>query len=186
MIRTGRIARGIAIENKRHPFGNSASALAGLNAEVRLADGLAGLRPCEAESLSICGMGGRRIVEILNAFPDRVPPNVTLQPNRHPELIRAWGIERGFRLVNECVADTNWAHQVFHFQRSDLPRDPAYEGLDRDAAILFGPLMLKRRDPALVRRLREEMQYFDGFDRIGNLAASRLSAIRRVSSSLGL
>lgn len=180
LLKAGRIDRGIAIENKRQPFENSVLALAGLRAELRFADGLEGLRVGEADSLSICGMGGESIVKILDAYPDRVTPTVILQPNRKPELVRDWGIRNGFHLLDECVADGHWMHQILRFQRSEIPDDPAYQGLDHHAALLFGPLMLKRWEPSFVRRLREERAYFRRFDRLSDESASRLAAIERV------
>ena len=180
LIETDRIQRGIAIENKRHPYENSAKTLAGLNAEVRFADGLAGLRPGEADSLSICGMGGRRIAQILGEFPDRVPTDVVLQPNRNPELVRAWGIQSGFHLVDECVARWNWSHHVLHFRQSELAADPAYDDVDLDAALLFGPLVISRREPEFVHRLGEEHRHLSSLHRLSERSARRLVAIRRI------
>ena len=56
LLAAGRIQRGIAIENKRQPFLNSQTTLQGVNADVRFADGIEGLKAGEADSLSICGI----------------------------------------------------------------------------------------------------------------------------------
>ncbi|MGB1707088.1 MAG: tRNA (adenine(22)-N(1))-methyltransferase TrmK, partial [Rubripirellula sp.] len=65
LLRSGRVKKGIAIENKQQPLLHSQQALVGLDAEVRFADGLDGLLAGEADSLSICGMGAENIVSIL-------------------------------------------------------------------------------------------------------------------------
>src|SRR6056297_785499 len=64
LLKSGRIEFGIAIENKTQPFLNSRKTLADCRADVRLADGLAGLQKGEADCLSLCGMGGRSMVRI--------------------------------------------------------------------------------------------------------------------------
>ena len=182
LLKAGRIERGIAIENKQQPFENSKSTLAGLQADVRFVDGLAGLRTGEADSLSCCGMGGESMVRILDAFPARVAPVVILQPNRRPELTRQWGLRSGFHLVDEQVAFGHWAYSILRFERADASSDPAYEGVDWDAALLFGPHMIKRWQPDFVARLREEKRYLTDLDRRNRDATKRLAAIERLLS----
>ena len=180
LLTSGRIERGVAIEDKQQPFANSKSTLAGLNADVRFADGLAGLRAGEADSLSCCGMGGESMVRILEAFPGRVPPVVILQPNRRPELTRQWGLRRGFHLLDEQIARGHWPYCILRFERADASADPAYEGLDREAALLFGPHMIRRWQPDFVAQLREEWQYLNGLDRLNRGTTRRLEAIERL------
>ena len=108
LLRSGRVAKGIAIENKQQPLFHSEAALLGLNAEARLADGLDGLVEGEADSLSICGMGAESIVSILSSHPKRIPELIVLQPNRRADLIRRWGIDSGFHLVDEQIAYAHW------------------------------------------------------------------------------
>ena len=182
LLKAGRIERGIAIENKQQPFENSKSTLAGLNADVRFADGLAGLRTGEADSLSCCGIGGESMVRILDVFPHRVPPVVILQPNRRSELTRQWGLRSGFHLLDEQVAFGHWAYSILRFERSHATGDPAYEGLDREADLLFGPHIIRRWQPDFVARLREEWQYLSGLDRLNRDAMKRLEAIKRLLS----
>lgn len=180
LLKAGRIERGIAIENKRQPFENSKATLNGLNAEVRFANGLDGLRSNEADCLSICGMGGESMVRILKASPERVPSLLVLQPNRRPDLVRRWGLQSGFHLVDEQIAIGHWAYLVLRFKRADASNDPAYDGVDREAALLFGPHVLKRREPEFAARLREEERYLTNLDRLGADAAKRLGLIKRL------
>ncbi len=180
LLKSGRIERGIAIENKQQPFVNSRRRLANLAADVRFGDGLAVLEAGEAESLSICGMGAESIVQILEAFPDRVPPRVFLQPNRQPELVRRWGLRGGFHLVDERIACGHWPYSILTFQCAADRDDPAYDGIDRDAALLFGPLNLRRRSAVLERVLREELEYLQRFDRMEPAGIRRRETIEAV------
>jgi len=156
LLNSGRIERGIAIEDKRSPFAKSKAALIDLNAEVRLGDGLAVLSPKEADSLSICGMGGETVVRILDAFPDRVPSIVVLQPNRRPELIRRWAQRSGFHLTYEQVLWGRYNYSILGFERAGTFNDPAYKGVEMEAGLIFGPLILKRRSPEFISLLRAE------------------------------
>lgn len=177
LLTASRIDRGIAIENKRQPHANSRATLAGLQAEVRFADGLAGLVAGEADGVSVCGMGGGAIVRILNAFPNRVPENVIVQPNRNPEVVRQWGIDRGFHLTDEQSAGGHWEYVILRFRRDNDRVDPIYDDIDRNAALLFGPHFCKRNDPQWRSRLQAEKQYLEKLDRLGEAMQQRSDAI---------
>ncbi|KAA5539058.1 SAM-dependent methyltransferase [Roseiconus nitratireducens] len=183
LLKSGRIRRGIAIENKPQPLENSSRSLRGLNAEVRFADGFAGLSVGEVDSASLCGLGGETIVRILDAFPDRVPDRVVLQPNRRPEWVRRWAIRSGFHLMDEQIARGHWDYPVLSFQRLGSITDPAYGGLDHEAALLFGPLLMKRMPRLVHDRLAEERLYLRKLQRLGPESAARLRVIERVLSA---
>ncbi|WP_442510365.1 tRNA (adenine(22)-N(1))-methyltransferase [Novipirellula sp. SH528] len=187
LLRSKRIARGIAVENKSQPYDNSCRALKGLCAEVRFGDGLAVIQPGELSSLSICGMGAESMVKILEAFPDRVPDHVVLQPNRQHELVRGWGLRNGFHLNEEQIAWGHWPYAVISLQRADVsdfdastPNDPAYADVDLEAALLFGPRILKRWEPTFVARLYEEQAYLEGLTQLRGDYEHRLHQIQKV------
>ena len=182
LLKSGRIEQGIAIENKETPLQNSRMTLAGLNAEVRFADGLEGLREGEVDSLSICGMGAASIVRVLNAFPERIPARIVLQPNNHPEIIREWGIKARSHLIDERLTTGKRSFLVMCFGRLGNESDAAYEGLDREAAVLFGPHFIRRRNPQFVERLRQERDYLKGLEGLETFASRKLAAIERILS----
>ena len=176
LLAAGRIERGIAIENKQQPLENSQRTLEGLAADVRLGDGLEAAKTDEANSLSICGMGGSAMVQILESHPDRIPPSVVLQPNNRPELVREWGLNGGFHLVDEQIAYGYWAYQVLTFAKSSDEPDAVYEGLDLDAALLFGPRIIRSESPEFVARLNEERDYLRRLDQLNEQSQRRLEA----------
>lgn len=185
LLRTERVRRGIAIENKRQPYKNSHAALAGLNADVRFGDGLEVLAAGEADSLSICGMGGQSIARILSEFPDRLPDFIVLQPNRRPELVRQWGLEGSFHLVDEQIARGHWPYTILSYKRADASPDVAYDDVDREAALLFGPLILKRFDDDFAAQLQEEQAYLRGFEQLADESRKRLLVIERILRDSG-
>lgn len=180
LLSSGQVELGIAIENKQQPFVNSQATLAGLNAEVRLADGLTLLESGEANSLSICGMGTPTIVGILQQHPQRVPHRVVLQPNKHPAPLRAWALEHDYHLVDEQIAIGFWSYVVLSFQKGDGRPDAAYHDVDREMALAFGPLLLQRRDKKLLDTLQREATYLAKFTKLEVRRAQRLESIRQV------
>lgn len=178
LLENQKIERGLAIENKQTPFENSRRALKDLPGEIRLANGLAGIAEGEVDSISISGMGGTLISNILGEFPERIPNCIVLQPNCNPEVVRAWAFGGGYHLIEEELVDRRYT--VMRFQRNGCFDDPAYEGLDSEAALLFGPLRIRRWHEELQLQLAEEQQYLSAMNALTPASQTRLSAINRL------
>ena len=183
LLASGRIQRGIAIENKPTPLANSQATLGRYHCDVRSGDGLQPLRVGEAESLSICGMGGRSMVEILSRFPDRVPARVIVQPNQRSDLVRRWGLDSKYHLVDEHWVDGNRRFEVLEFSRPAAEaisdQDPAYEALDHSVAVWLGPHHLNRREAKFVDQLCQERAYYQGLRALNQTSRQRLAAIEK-------
>ena len=209
LLKKQQIHRGIAIENNERPFQNStetlrvffpprpADGVAPGVAEVRFGDGLAVLQPHEADSLSICGLGGRAIVRILSKHPDRVPQQLVIQPNNRPEDVRKWALANDFRLMDEIIVGGERDFIVLAFEQHGLDGsasqisntlasnlDPAYQDVDFEAAILFGPLIIKRNEPLLLAQVNEELDYWHQFSELAAPAATRLKIVENLKQSL--
>ncbi len=180
-----RIEYGIAIEKSPGPFFNSRRALAGLAAEVRLADGLEGLQPGEADSVSLSGIGGEGICRILRARPERVPDAVVLQPNDHQDAVRRWGRDNGFHLIDEQLVHRRATYATLVFRRATQCPDSAYEGLHPIDAILFGPHLIRRRDPALLEFLQREHRRLRQYERLAADSQQRFESVRRLLRHFG-
>ncbi|MGI9474608.1 MAG: tRNA (adenine(22)-N(1))-methyltransferase [Rubripirellula sp.] len=180
LLKSGRVEHGIAIENKVQPYENSRAALTGLNADARFADGLQGLRPGEVDSLSICGMGGESMVAILQAYPDRIPSRIVLQPNRRPDLVREWALANRFHLMDEQIARGHWPYVILVYHLGAQDHDPAFNHVDHEADLMLGPLTLQRREPEFVEQLFEERRYLHELDRLSDVSGKRLAVIERV------
>jgi len=182
LLRTGRIGYAIAVENKQLPFENSVRALKGLAAEVRFGDGLDVINTQEADSLSICGMGAESIRGILLAYPKRVPERVVIEVSEKAEVIRRWGYEHGFHLASEEKTFGRRSFTILCFQRpvDSQQRDPAYENVDLDSALAFGPFVLCRKDRQFDLQLQHEEAWWRKFDRLSPEASHRLGLVRKV------
>lgn len=71
--------------------------------ETRLSDGLTALKPGEAESIVIAGMGGPLMIRILSACPEVTASakELVLQPQSEVADVRAWLYGQGYEIVEE-------------------------------------------------------------------------------------
>ncbi|WP_153558711.1 class I SAM-dependent methyltransferase [Roseimaritima sediminicola] len=180
LLAAGRIERGIAIENKRQPWANSQATLRGLPADVRFGEGLQPLRPGEADSASICGMGGRSIERILGEAPERIPERLVLQPNKHAEQLRRWAFAAGYHLQEELRTAGRRRFDVLVFVRGDGHPDPVYDSLDREAALVFGPWHLRRWETWFVQQLQQQQRYLATLGGRDAVAGQRLAILDRL------
>lgn len=71
--------------------------------ETRLSDGLTALKPGEADSIVIAGMGGPLMIRILSAYPEVAASakELILQPQSEIAEVRSWLYEQGYEIVEE-------------------------------------------------------------------------------------
>ena len=158
LIESGRCQRVIAVELNPGPLAlaRRAATSSGLAAqiEVRQGDGFAPILPGEIGSASLCGLGARTILGILERAA-WLPPTLVLQPNAEPEVLRGWALESGFHLTAETLAEGFWRYPVLKFEGRSGP-DPAYLNLPHAAALRFGPHLLRRADLQLLAELERQ------------------------------
>lgn len=165
----------IATEKSASAFRVAKRALWGRQAEVRQGDGLGVLEPGEVQSVSICGLGGTLIADILSRGEERLPPRVVVQANRDSWKLRRWGLRNGFHLLREQLAEGHWLYEILTFQKAPGP-DPAYFDVPLDLALHFGPHLLKERHPLRERDLCARKEYL--------FSRPRREDLQRVNSAL--
>jgi len=91
--------------------------------DFRLGDGLAVLKPGEADPVIIAGMGGDAITEILAAAPwSRAGPLLLLQPMSKAETLRAWLPSNGYRVLAEkLVQDKGVLYPILTVRGGEMP-----------------------------------------------------------------
>lgn len=101
------IPRAIAMDVNKGPLERAALHIAesGMKEaiETRLSDGLTALKPGEADSVVIAGMGGPLIIRILSAHPEITESlkELILQPQSEISEVRMWLYEQGYEIVEE-------------------------------------------------------------------------------------
>ena len=73
--------------------------------DYRLGNGLEGIRPEEADTIAIAGMGGENIISILEAAPWTADGRHTLllAPHTHAERLRQWLMENHYMITREAL-----------------------------------------------------------------------------------
>ncbi|WP_295473284.1 class I SAM-dependent methyltransferase [uncultured Pseudomonas sp.] len=132
--------------------------------EVRLANGLAAIAPeDDITAISLCGMGGETIRDILAAGRQRLTgrERLIMQPNGGEQPLRQWLMDNGYRIVEEEVLrEHRYDYEIIVAEASGpvsySPRE-----------LYFGPLQLQARTPAFItkwqRVLRQRQQTLHNF-----------------------
>ncbi|POP69560.1 tRNA (adenine-N(1))-methyltransferase [Pseudomonas syringae] len=114
---------------------------------VRLADGLAAIEAEDAiTAISLCGMGGETIRDILEAGKARLSgqERLILQPNGGEQPLRVWLMKHDYRIVSEEVLRENrFDYEIIVAERTGPVEYTAEE-------LYFGPLQMQARSPAFL------------------------------------
>ena len=126
---------------------------------VRLASGLAAIAPGDAiTAISICGMGGETIRDILDSGKARLSgqERLILQPNGGEQPLRQWLMENGYRIHHEELLQEN------RFDYEIIVAEHDGSVLYSPEQLFFGPLQMQARSPAFLlkwqRILRHKQQ----------------------------
>ncbi len=151
LMRRGAIAAAVAGEAALTPFRSAERTVLenGLDERisVRLADGLAAIDAADGiTAISICGMGGETIRDILDSGKARLSgqERLILQPNGGEQPLRQWLMDNGYRILSEEVLRENrFDYEIIVAERAGPVRYTAEE-------LYFGPLQLQARSPAFL------------------------------------
>lgn len=122
--------------------------------ELRLSDGAKELKPCEADTLLISGMGGILITKILNDSREVVQnaKELVLSPQSDVELVRKCIHEMGFSIENEeMLIDQGKFYIVIRAvagkEKYDCEEDYIYgKKLAENKDKVFGQFLIKERE----------------------------------------
>jgi tRNA (adenine22-N1)-methyltransferase len=179
LLQSGKSPSAIAGELNRGPFeaAKKQGADAGLSARltVRQGDGLNVLQIGEADTVTIAGMGGSLMSEILEAGHGMSKlegvKELVLQPNVGEEIVREWLLEHNWYLTAETILEEDGKiYEIMHAVRTSdvqLKNVELYDGgflkLEHPQTTLFkilkqmGPHLLRNPQPALFKKWRHEL-----------------------------
>lgn len=122
---------------------------------VRRANGLAAIRPDDGISaVSICGMGGETIRDILEAGKAHLSgeERLILQPNGGEQPLRHWLMEHGYRILSEEVLHENrFDYEIIAAERDGPVSYTAQQ-------LYFGPVQMQTRSPAFIRKWQHRLR----------------------------
>lgn len=162
LVRSGICPRALATEINRQPWQRAlqAVAAAGLSDKisVRLGDGLAPLRPGEADVAVLAGMGGGTICRVLRAAPPGVLAGLqrlVLQPMADAGALRLFLARAGYALAGEeLVLEGGQLYPV-------LAAVPGEEPCTDRHLLELGPRLYEKRHPLLADWLVRELAGLD-------------------------
>ncbi|MBM3110469.1 tRNA (adenine(22)-N(1))-methyltransferase TrmK [Pseudomonas sp. P66] len=170
LMRRGAIAAAVAGEVALTPFHSAQCTVRESALEqrvtVRLANGLGAIEAQDAiTAISICGMGGETIRDILEAGKSRLSgeERLILQPNGGEGPLRQWLMDNGYRILcEEVLRENRFDYEIIVAERAGPVAYTARE-------LYFGPMQMQVRSPAFVqkwqRMLRQKQRILSNFAR---------------------
>lgn len=184
LLRRGVIVSAVAGEVAATPFRAAQRTVLdndlGESIAVRQADGLAAIEPQDAiNAVSLCGMGGETIRDILESGKARLSGHerLILQPNGGEQPLRLWLMHNGYRIqYEEVLRENRFDYEIIVAERAERagraeptePTEPTEQAEQAargayathgsqsapvsytDRELYFGPLLLKARSPAFL------------------------------------
>jgi len=169
LMRRGAITAAVAGEVATTPFHAAQRTVRdnGLEQQVtvRLADGLAAVEPHDGiTAISLCGMGGETIRDILESGKVHLSgqERLILQPNGGEQPLRQWLMDNGYSILSEELLQENrFYYEIIVAERTGPVLYSAEE-------LYFGPLQMQARSPVFIakwqRMLRQKHKTLASFE----------------------
>lgn len=155
LVMEGHIPSAIAMDVNEGPLNRARQNIVEFAAaqyiETRLSDGVAALRPGEADSLIIAGMGGNLMIRILEDGKEvlRETKELILQPQSEIPGVRRYLQENGYAIVAEDMVSEDGKFYTMMKAVHGIMR------YDRSIFFAYGRLLLEQRHPVLLEFLRK-------------------------------
>ena len=186
LLKQGRVAHAIGSDIGAGPLRHAAQNARehGVSLPLRLAPGLAAIDPCECDTVSIAGMGGQTIAEILNDAPWTLDGGhlLLLQPMTGAPELRRWLWQSGCSIVKETICREGarrWYVVISArggAEKQDIPLSDCF----------FSPALLQAADAGeyLAHLIRVESRALAGMEQGSAVSMERLSMQRDTVKAL--
>ena len=206
LIESGKVKHVVAMDVRKGPLERACEHVGEYHMEdqieTRLSDGLKELKPGEADTVIIAGMGGELIIKILENgrhMWDSVSQWV-LSPQSEIFKVRRWLLENGFEIRREdMLLEDGKYYTVMDVRRrgsgdadqaadalkgadqadgnaQDAASASGLSGLSEDSRMLYGDYLIRTKNSVLLTYLKEEEEKLARF--IGDLSAKAGSSER--------
>ncbi len=147
------VKKAIASDNKEQPLKNAKENIKqyGFENEIEtiLADGLSYLNP-NIDVVSILGMGGILISEILDKADLASVKRLVLSPNSEAYTLRKWLMDNDFKIQDEeMVKDRNKFYQIMIAERGKM--------FLNEIELEFGKILIDKKDKLLAEKINREI-----------------------------
>ncbi len=127
----------------------------GAKIEVRQGDGLSVLKPGEAQSIVLAGMGGKLMIRILTEGKEILDgvSELIMEPQSEVASLRHFLQDNGFRIISESmVCDDEKFYPI-------IKAIPGQMDWDKEIYFRYGKILLREENPVLHEFLLIEKQY---------------------------
>jgi len=139
-VENGLVNKAIASDNKLGPLSNAKTNIINsgllMNIQTKYADGLRYLNK-NIDVVSILGMGGRLITEILKKANKQYLKRLVLGPNSEPKILRQYLMENNLNIIDEEIVEENDKYYQI------IVCEPGNMELT-ELELEFGPVILKK------------------------------------------
>ena len=158
LMEEGKIDFAIAGEVVKGPYESAVHNVAGAGLAdkivVRLADGLAAFEASDqVTTITICGMGGGLIADILAAGVEKLASvdRLILQPNNREDELRAWLMNNGFKLVTEeIMTENDKFYEIMVVEHGQMTLS--------ETDLRFGPVLNQEKSAVFKARWQRELK----------------------------
>jgi len=152
-VRSGAVKQAIASDLREKPFKRAKLNVeeAGLSTHIEIVKGN-GLEVLETgvDVVSILGMGGMTIRDILSRGDLKHVEHIILSPNSKPEVVRAWLEDHHFKIVDESfIRDNKHDYVIIVAQDGSMQLSQTEKE--------FGPCVIRKKQPDFVRMVERKI-----------------------------
>lgn len=124
--------------------------------DVRLGNGLEVIKPGEVDVITICGMGGPLIADIITTGKDKLSnhPRLVLQSNIHTEAVRHALVSLGYEIIaEEIMKEKKHTYEI-------IVAEYTTENVEyTQKALKFGPILLQNINEVFIEKWDREYQH---------------------------
>jgi len=129
---------------------------------VRKGDGLDVIQPGEVDCITVAGMGGTLISNILDRGKTKLDgvSRLILQPNVGSFAVRKWLLDNGWELIKEeILKEDGKIYEILVAERGE-PLKP-FQQKNLEEGILFGPFLMREKSLIFIEKWNQEKKNWE-------------------------